>query len=457
MGVNLPSKNAYLSIYVSYSFLYATLAYTDLSKEKTSFLTDVATFPNNFADLSSLDKSEFWLSYFRSLEKLWKWEILETPVVKEGVLKTSLKMFASEYWGVTGCKVSLSKSTPNYKEIFNSLRKFSLDFKIVAIDKDTNEDLAPVFASKLEYDDFLLLDLNTKFFRITRAEREEGIKVDLSNPIRLNYRCNNIKIKWSDADELLGLLNGSKYKTFLSKYTPSHLLSNIWGNFLLNPVLETESDLLEDFIRGYITIQLLSLSGEKAKIVKDFGVKPMRNLVWITGDLVKMPKFKQMLMAVIDGLQLRGAFDICLDSDSLIYTLGKTFSLGEKSDEIFIYKKDFLPSFIKVYAPDIDLKPDVRKVAFDGTLFAPRSSEKDVFAMSSEITEIAINDPKDTYLEGKFVRNAYIEGYKGMFEFRCFNDDISWSKIVFDCRIKPVVYGPDVRANNIKFNMWLSE
>jgi len=79
-----------------------------------------------------------------------------------------------------------------------------------------------------------------------------------------------------------------------------------------------------------------------------------------------------------------------------------------------------------------------------------------VFGMSSEFTEINIKSPETMYLEGRFIKNAYVEGYRKLFEFYCVNNDIYWEKIILDCRVKPVVYGPDAKANEIKFNMWLS-
>ncbi len=454
MGTTTFSQNAYLTIYVSYNFAYANLAYVDSAKNTGYILKDRSFFSNNLVEK---DLADYWLSYFQSLEKKWGWKFLNQPKVFKDGLIVSFKNFESEGNGVLGCKVCISKSNPNYKEIFQCLRKFSVDLKIVAYTENLDRDLLTNFSSYLEYEDVLHLDLNSRLFKIARVEKEEGnAKANLSEVKAKRYRYNSVETVWSEIPELLEVLNGTKYKSFLSKYVASNFMSNIWGNFLLNPVLKTNSELLQDFVRAYITVQLLSLCSDNPKVVKDFGVKPVKTLLWITGDLVRIPEFKKFLVAIIDGLQLRGSFDFVLDESNLLYTFGKSFSLGEKSDEIVLDRKVFLPKFTKVFAPDIDLRPDSRKVVFDGTIFSRSDKSFEVYGMSSEITEINIKNPEAMYLEGKFTKNAYIENYRKLFEFYCVNNDIYWEKIVFDCRIKPVVYGPNAKANDIKFNMWLS-
>jgi hypothetical protein len=77
---------------------------------------------------------------------------------------------------------------------------------------------------------------------------------------------------------------------------PSNFISNIWGNFLLNPSLENKSELLQDFVRSYITVQLLSLSSENSQVNRDFGVRPGKSLIWITGDLLSIPEFRKLLL-----------------------------------------------------------------------------------------------------------------------------------------------------------------
>ncbi len=451
------SKNAFLSIYISHSFLCANLAYTDKSSDKSYFLKDKTFLPNNLKAFTNSEIVEYWLNYFKTLEKKWGWNLLEKPKVSEDGLKVNFLSFKSEGFGIAGCKVSVSKNNADYERIFESLRRFSLTIKIVGLSKDTDEELLGKFANTIGYEDVLLLDLHTRFFKVARAEKKETrAKKNLGNMHLLDYEHNDLKVHWGDVRELLKLLNAGKYKTFLSKHIPSNLMSNVWGNFLQNPVFKTDSELLRDFVRAYITIQLLSLCSDNPRIARDFAVKPGRNLLWLTGDLMEIPKFEELLISVIDGLQLRGVFDIVLDTNSLIYTFGKAFCLGEKSDEIFLTKETFLPKFTMVLAPDIDLKPDNRKTVFHGTLFNRKGESSDVFAMSSEITQINIKDSESMYLEGRFVKNAYLEKYRKGFEFHCLQDGISWEKIVLDCRIKPVTYGPNIRANNIKFNMWLS-
>ena len=457
LEVSSLSKNAYLSIYISHNFLCASLAYTDQDDEKSYILSDKTFLPLNIANLKSSDFFEYWSSYFKTLEKKWNWNFLEKPKTNQGSFKAEFVNFKSEGVGISGCKVSISKNNANYQEIFQSLREFSLSVRIIGIDSESDKELLEKFANSLGYDDVLLLDLHSRFFKIARVEkREQKGKKDLSKIHLLDYAYEDIRINWGNVQDLLNLLNANKYKTFLSKFTPSNMMSNVWANFLQNPIFKTDSEILKDFIRAYITIQLLSLCSENPRVMKDFGVKPCKSLLWITGDLIEIPTFRELLISVIDGLQIRGTFDFVVDGNSLIYTYGKTFSYAQKSDEIFLTKETFLPKFTMVLAPDIDLKADSRKSVFHGALFGRKDESIDIFAMSSEITQVDIKDPETMYLEGKFIKNAYIEKYRKGMEFYCLQDGIAYEKIILDCRIKPAVYGPNIRANSIKFDIWLS-
>lgn len=448
MGTVDLSKKTFLSVYISYDCVYANFVNLSSNRQSLEIYKDKSVLSYNIAEFSSNVMLEFWMSYFKSLERKWGIQFLEKPKFSNGRIVLNLKV---------NCKVGILRSNPSYKKIFSSLREFSLDIKPYASDTTFEKDLLTDLAIFLDYDDVILLDLNSRFFKISRVEKEEGdLKGSLDKVKLPSYRFVSEKNKWEDLPVLLELLNGPKYKTFLSKHLSSNFLSNIWGNFLLKPVLETNSVLLKDFIRSYITIQLLALCSDSSKLNKDFGVKPYNNLLWLTGDLINLTSFKELLLSVIDGLELRGTFDVALDKSGLIHTLGRTFCLGEKSDDIELTSESFLPSFTKVFAPDLDLKPDVRKVIFSGTLFDTKDKSIDVFATSSELTEINIKNPKTTYLEGAFIKRAYIEGYTKPFDLRCSMEEIIWEKILFDCRVKPVIYGPDVKANSIKFNMWLS-
>ncbi len=457
MDSSLVLQNAYLSIYISHNFLCANLAYVESDTNRSYFLKDKSFLSDNFEDLTDPELFEYWLNYFKTLGKKWNWEILEPPKPSKKGLIMDLKKFSSEKVGLSGCKVSVSRNNPNYRKIFNSLRKFSLDIKIVGISRDSDRELLEKFATAIGYEDILLLDLHSRFFKLARVERKEGeVKKDLSKIHTPEYIYNNVKVRWGDIAELLDLLNAGKYKTFLSKHTPSDFVSNIWANFLRNPIFKSDSELLMDFIRAYVTIQLLSLADQNPRIAKDFGVKPTKNLLWITGDLIEIPSFKELIVATIDGLQLQGVFDLVLDSDSLIYTFGKTFSAGEKSDELILKKENFLPPFTKVFVPDIGITPASRKSMFYGTLFGRESESLDIFAMSSEITQVNIKEPRSMYMEGRFVKDAYLEFFKKGFEVQFAENGIYWDKVILDCRSKPVTYGPNIRSNSLKFNMWLS-
>jgi hypothetical protein len=447
----LLSKNASLSVYISQNFIYAHLAYSHYDIKRSYIFKDVSPFNRHFNDFSDTETLDFWLSYFKCLEEKWSWKILKDGVVK-GVTN-----FENEGVGVNVCQISILKSHHSYKQVFDSLRKFSLDLKLSVVDKVTDQSLFQGISSYLQYEDILFLDLNSRFFKISRLEKEdENVKKNLSNIHLEKYQFNQTKVKWTTIDNLMNVLNSTKYKAFLCKYISSNFMANIWSNFLLNPILKSSSEALEDFVRAYITIQLLSMNNDNPRVCEDFGIKPKKNLLWISGDLLRIPEFKKILVSVIDGLELKGQFDLCFDIDSLIYTFGKSFSMGINSEDMIFEKKNFLPKLTKVFIPDIDLRADQRKVIFSGNLTTLEGKSTEIYAMSSEITEVNVKDPEQMFLEGRFIRKAYVEKYERNFTLSCIKDDLYWDRIIFDGRVKPVVYGPGAKANTIKFNMWLS-
>jgi hypothetical protein len=149
-------------------------------------------------------------------------------------------------------------------------------------------------------------------------------------------------------------------------------------------------------------------------------------------------------------LELRGVFDVALDNNGMLYNFGKSYCLGEKTEDVFLENSVFLPKFKRIFIPDIDLRPDSRKVVFNGTLFNDKRIERDVFVLSSELTEVKISNPEKMHMEGKFVKSAYLEEYKNLFDLYFSDNIVSYDSVIFDCRIKPVVYGPDPKANDIK-------
>jgi hypothetical protein len=442
-SLSLLSKNAYLSIYVTEHFIYASLAYSHYDENEFEILRDVSLFPINLADDEIFD---FWLDYFENLEKLFNWNIF-----KKTSQTCSLKDFTDKGVGIKGCFVKIVKYHPHYKKLIKSLREFLLDVKVSAIDASRKRNLYRSITSHLEYEDCLFLDLNFNFLNVTRLTKriEKGGEI--------NFDLLESESSGLDMEEVFNMIVNGRYTPFLRKHINVDFLSNMLANFSVRPVLETDSDLFQDFVRAHIVLQLLKIFNEKSNISKDFGLKMRKNLVWITGNLSKIPNIRKLLISVIDGLQLKGAFDFCIEADGITYTFGPEFAKGVHANHMIFTKDNFLPNLARVLIPETELKAGDRQTVLTGELKKNNESNgAKIPVMSSELREILVREPHDKVFEGEFGKKTFLEGHEKRFTFQCFKDGITYNRIVFDCRFKPITYGPGPKENNLKFNVWFT-
>ena len=124
-------KSAYLNLLIKDNFVYANLAYSDISAQRTYILSDATDLSPLKFRLDDLTFSKnFWYEYFNSLERVLDWDIVDRSF--EGIFK--IKEFEREEVGVTGIKVLIDDDQPFFKKIFLSIREFSNDISLKILD-----------------------------------------------------------------------------------------------------------------------------------------------------------------------------------------------------------------------------------------------------------------------------------------------------------------------------------
>ncbi len=76
----------------------------------------------------------------------------------------------------------------------------------------------------------------------------------------------------------------------------------------------SQSSKVWDFLRCYISANLISIQD---KVFREFGLNDENAQLIITGDLCRLIPQEQVLLAVVDGLQLRGHYRISIDRDNI--------------------------------------------------------------------------------------------------------------------------------------------
>jgi len=451
----LLSQNAYLSVFISQKYIYAHLAYTYYDTNSSYILKDISRLP---ISTRNINLNEFWLDYFTNLENKWGWEILSAKKVSSDKFANHLKSFEDEGVGLRGCSFKISRDNTNSKEWIDSLREFSLDLKVSTVNKLSEKKIFGEIAYRLGYQDCIFLNLSVQSLKMYRFEENESVSRGIGKVGSDVYDVSEAIYKWKDEEKIMEVVKGEKYLAFLKQYLNENFRYNIWANFLSKPTLYTQSATFKDFVRAYLTLQLLSISQIQNQICSDFGLKKPKNLICLTGEIIGIPEFRDLLVSIIDGFEIQGNFDFYVDYESLIYTFGSSFSKGKNAEDVIFTKDNFLPNFTKVFIPELEIKKGRRKLVFEGLLKElDKESGLNINVMSSEFTDIKIDKAYNSIFEGRLSKSAFIEHYSKDIAFECFAEGITWERVVFDCRFKPVMYGPGPRENENKFKSWFTD
>lgn len=435
-------KNAYLAIHLNNQAIYANLAYADYDSGRNYILSDITYL---FGAEEKILSTEFWKAYFQSLSKKFNWQFFREkeilPVIGEGI-------------GVSNIVFHILDSKINKEELLGNIREVSFNINVVVVTGEYIRNLLAGLSRKVEYDDILQINLDPYDFSVTRYT-SAGVKQLLNRDIRSGGDLYSADIHWDNRANLVANIHNSKLKAFLSIETEVSKINNIWANFVINPTTRTTSVVLEDLIRSYVTVQMLSILNDNGSKFEEIGLKGKSTLVIITGALTRTLKQKKLLIALLDGFEMRGEIDFLFDEYGKTMTFGKTLVTGGESENFVFAVHDLFQDMVKVVVADTQAS-QARKVIFSGKLESAELGEKEVYALAPEMTTVQLENSK-AFITGNFVQKAFWGNQYQAFEVYSDPKNISYSSFVIDGRHKPVVYGPDVRSNRFKMNSWINE
>ena len=440
-GLPILQKNAYISVLIKDNGLYANLAYTDYSNDTVYILHD-------YTDLYPLKRKlddhifgiKFWEEYFNALEKKWDWDIVERS--DNRFLK--FLDFQGEFSGVTGIKVLIDDNQKFFRKIYDSLKEFSNEIALRVVDDTHIKELFELLSNKLQYDDMLLLDLDLPEFSVYRYKAGEFSKGMIS---------------WQNETGLIDSIKNSKVKALMSVDVSMDEIMNKYANFVLRPQRQINDPILADILRAFCIVQNLTIYNENKKKLFGVGWQEQNTAIFVTGRLIEVMPLKNILLSLIDGFELLGDFDLYIDRKGLIYSYGRSMSLGKESSDVILGRHEILPKAIKVYLPELHTKKSKNKVIFQGSFSSMGFDREELFAINPEISIFNIPSTEEKVIfDGKFVNSAdMVNGDGSKLSFVSSWESTLYDKVVVDARIKPVIYGPNVYANRNKFKNWFDE
>ncbi|MGI6423457.1 MAG: hypothetical protein ACOX0X_02495 [Candidatus Dojkabacteria bacterium] len=444
-------KNAYLVVLIKDNHMFANLAYTDFSSQKTYLLSDIT-------DLSALKfrmddvvfSKNFWFEYFDALEKEFGWNIVDRRWGE--VFK--IVDFEDEGEGVSGIKILVDDDQPFFNNIFTSLKEFSKDIVLRVADERYIQVLMEELRVRLGYDDLLWVDMDLAHFSVFRTyERESPLGI-FSKDAKKERGFFKSKISWSSEIGLIDSIKNSKLRAFLSSEYNFEDLVDKWANFVANTPDLIVDPVLDDLLRSFATIQNLSMKEENREKFDAFGRG--KSAVILTGKLAKLLRKRDLFLSLIDGFELEGIFDLYLDVENRILSYGKDLVEGSEAENIMVIKGDILPGAYKVVIPEVNVSKGKNRVLFSAKISSQDFEERDIYALNPSLEIFTIpNVVNKVVVEGALKNGAVLTHFSTTdVSFVSTRGGVRYDGLVVDCRIRPIIYGPSAKENKIKLQSW---
>jgi len=458
--LSLLDKNAYLSIYVSENLIIANLAYSHYDIQRSYVLSDTTQHEYFNGELESI---YFWEKYFDGLQKTWKWNLF-IDRTENGSFRQMLD-FTDESSGIAKIKIQIWNHFKKLPKIVEAIRSLSPQITIETIDQKRVEHKVASVTDKLGYDEVLHLDLNPTVFRYSKISKT-SLKSNLKNIRVPTWDVIVSKVNWDNRFALIDSVRNSRFRAFMS-IEDRGAYKNHWANYILKPSLGVVGGSLLDVLRSYITVQLFSSFNDHTDMFKGFGIeKNVKSLIVVSGLIQRNIPNKQILLAILDGLQMRGRFDIIWDEEEKIITLGDQYAQGINATDYIVTSSQlgFIPH--RVYCPEIPGKGNESKVVFDAQNINTQTGEtsessdatlQPIYALSNQFMEYILPEKGKSFISGYFIKGAYVEGCDEEITLASDSeDDIHYGKMFVDARFKPTVYGPTTKVNKKNLNKWLA-
>lgn len=253
--------------------------------------------------------------------------------------------------------------------------------------------------------------------------------------------------------------------TEISRVSLVNMMANVFGK---KPLSAHSTDLW-DALRSYITLSLFSLQDS---VFRKFGIDFDSSHLLITGDLVSFIPESHVVLSVVDGLQLRGRYNIAVDKDSLFAHLSVLLdSRAFPVPVAGIYPKGYMYLSTEKGGSGKAGRRSFRGILFEDEYDSSKnldidivSGEKDTVLNSTgkelilgQVGGIYVYDvDKYTSVALEPERSVYFPNLKrdGKYLKHTWGDKVS--NLIIDCRQIPAVYGPDASSNKGRISSWMS-
>lgn len=449
-NLSILEKNAYLNILVKNNGIWVYLAYSDLNAGREYVLSD-------YTDLNALRfllddnvfTKEFWFDYFDNLEKVFNWDIVD----KDKSSLFTFRRFVQEGDGISGVRVQIDDNQEYFSKVFDSLRDFSPDVSLRVVDDKYMYSILAGLCDRMDCDDMMYVDMDTYDFSIFRVTKvyEKGRTIG-------EKLYTKSKMSWKDDVSLIDSLKDQRFRAFLSAEISERNLANMWGNFVLDKPLTVKDPQLLDIIRGYATIQNFSIYRDNKKKIESFGREYTKSTMIVSGSIPRVLGKSKTLLTLIDGLEMGGNFDCLFDWDSRIIAFGKSFIDATNSTDIILTKQAVLPPMTKVFIPYVKTKQR-DKIVLAGDIESVSIPKNDFYILSSQYTYKTLPKHKDKLVINGLFKNGAKQQPLGETELNLISIPGSneIEALLFDCRIRPIIYGPDAYANKLKLQAWIND
>ena len=449
----LRDRNAYLTISAIGDRFVSQLFYVEYDTGRRYVLEDqVYLNPANH----ELTDEKFWEEYFDVLQDKHDWAMLDELGNYPGI--KSILPFEAEFHGLSGIELVFSENFADRHKAISLVRKMYPEISVRVINSESLTDSLVRLINKLDYDSITYVGAQIDSYQLIcvrsiadkkgRGKDWKGIGIGSKD-----YAYIDKSIKWDTRSSIASSYRDKRVKAFTTFDSNDSVVTNQWANYVHGLTTQPFSDELKDLIRSFVTVQILSLKNSVKEKLYDTSEK---NLVIFSSPLNDVMSRAHSYLCIVDGLQLRGCVDIMFDSSLTIPRNSKVFNQAIASAKFIMPRESFIKGLSRCLIMEVPGKKGSPQSTFHGSLISGLHGQKDVYMLSDELVSVGLRAGDKGHFTGSFVKDAYVDGMEGSIDIPLPEDSL-YDSIIVDSRFKPVIYGPDFRANKNNLVLKLRE
>ncbi len=443
----LVEKNAYLTIHVTHNSICANLSYSHYDIGRHYILHDETYFDPEHDETT---EQAFWDEYFSSLMDSFGWKFIISTDTR--ISMGEIIDFVDEGNGVSGISFIFHNAVNNRVGIMSVLHSYLPTAELFVETESELIKFLPDLTSKLGYKSLIYLNADLEIFDI--------ININLFNDRgQKEKKASSTKIYWENKDSLIRSINDKKIKAFSSVDMDAEENVNLWANYLTRVVTASDNYELHDMLRSFLTVQLSTILNNKPEITLNNAEGSISQLVVIDGLLARLLDDKEIIISLLDGLQMKGDFDLFIDTDSRFIPFGRKFVEGINTKN-YIVPISSVMNNLRYVAVLENPSNKVGKAVYSGEFIDQKNGRRDLYVLSSEFREFnfKVENNERVVFTGRTMQGSKIFGVKSRENVLVSDpEEKIYDSLFIDARIKPIVYGPDYRVNKDKLKVWKNE